>query len=678
LLRNLPFGAAVSPYVTALMGAVVAVLVGLLLTLGAQAIWSAAFQAALSVATGSVSSIGAYLTPDLVKLFMIEQRVPLTVQVAASDASGATANGAFSLPLTGLLLAPAIALTVGGYISAASDYTRQPRYAIVRGALISPVYAVALAIMALTSASTLQIPAGGATVSISVSADPLWAFLNGLLWGALFGALGGWVQVAGRRSLSAALTAARRSARPELYGAGMGALAAFALGVLGFMALAIALGALALVSQQATITPNPLLSLATKGASGSAVVIFAVMALALPAGAILLALTTGASLSVALPGVNQLASQTFSFTSVGSQLHYPLWYSTALIIPFIALLTGGRVSARAAGATGAGRALVAGALMSLPFSVLLTLMAALSGFNVQVTALDTTQGVSAAIAILPTFFISLLAAAVVGALGGLSEVTLPWLGKIPHWLALPLFPLSFLLSLLLDLITGSPYGARRSLARLYFYDGVALTILLALAGVALDFVNSAPNPTLPFRTLAVLDSVAAALLVGLPLLFFAGSAITALSEPLYDTELAAPAAPAAVVAPLTPVQPGIAYTYPPVYSQPVAGPAGYQAPLSTPISAPPPGYAPLYPAGYPPGYPAALTPPAAPAIPQTPSYTPVMPAISAPAPAPPYATPASIPAAQVTQSGAEATPDAESAPPAEAEAEAEAEREDVP
>ncbi len=113
-------------------------------------------------------------------------------QVALTGAISSTA------PTTLLLIIPAIGLIIGGYLAASTDYTERRRFSTIRGASICILYALLTLIASLFASGSLAAKSttDGLTVALSgtITADAVSVFFNALLWGAVFGAFGGYLR----------------------------------------------------------------------------------------------------------------------------------------------------------------------------------------------------------------------------------------------------------------------------------------------------------------------------------------------------------------------------------------------------------------------------------------------------------------------------------------------------
>src|SRR5579859_4403760 len=254
LLRNASLRYAVSKWFTGLAGAAVALGVGLLLTLIMQSLWNGLITGIFGTsADGKAESV--FFSPSFLNFFALEHQVTLLFHITSSSISE---DLSYNLPTLGFLIVPALALTLGGYFGASSDYRRTARFSIARGALIGPFYAIILLFLALLSSSQLDGQTLGFGSSISGTASPnvLQEFLFGLLWGTLFGALGGWIQLTGRRWLSAALPTLQSLRHTRVAGALAGAGVALVCCLLLFVAVEFSFVVYEATTAAGTLTPQ--------------------------------------------------------------------------------------------------------------------------------------------------------------------------------------------------------------------------------------------------------------------------------------------------------------------------------------------------------------------------------------------------------------------------------------
>lgn len=614
LMRNLSPGAVYTPWITSIIGAVVALAAGLILTALAGALWSNALGDALNSSLLSVGGSGfsdlarQVLTPDLFKLFALAHHVSLHLSGPLSGGASAAANATLSLnvPLTGLLLIPALALTLGGYVSASSDFSRLARYSIARGALVAPFYAVLLAICAVLGSSTTTASGANSLLSefgtVTVAPSLLEAVLYGLLWGLIFGALGGWIHVSGRFWLSTALATLQTIRNGRIAGALAGAVAALATAILLFSAAYVGLAAFGGVSGIA-------FSSASSGPSTSIVTTLTLYLLFAPVVAVYgFALATGAPIGVfVVDSVTHLntgvtisllngyqAGQTPVTTggpvSTGAAPHFPpnpLYY-LLILGALMSYLVGGRVAARVARAGGAGQGFVAGALMAVPLSIFMTFAAYLAaiGYSLSGTFGPSGQSDTTSITISAAyggmFLAVLVAGAVFGGLGGASVVAMPWLGALPRVLLLPVRPFARLLTPLLDALIGRDRRRQPGQATRWIYDGVGAMVFFGILTGALAILNNAAPTLVPFAVLWRVEGVIVALLAGVPLACFLGALVAAFTTP-------------APIVPVAPTMPAMPVFVPPPLTMPEPVPAYATLPGAMPGAMPDTSFAPSMP-----------------------------------------------------------------------------------
>jgi len=159
------------------------------------------------LSTGNVLSLGNssssnsasfYSNPLLLLTYTQRSTFDLNVSTNASDTSipGNSITESVTPPLSLLLIIPAIGLIFGGYLAASTNYGGRLLFSITRGASICVIYALLVLIISLVASSSVTI---GNTTDSSVSESLVFspevfsALLNALLWGLVFGALGGYL-----------------------------------------------------------------------------------------------------------------------------------------------------------------------------------------------------------------------------------------------------------------------------------------------------------------------------------------------------------------------------------------------------------------------------------------------------------------------------------------------------
>ncbi|HEU4783079.1 MAG TPA: zinc ribbon domain-containing protein, partial [Ktedonobacterales bacterium] len=188
-LRYLPPESAAVPWISIPIGALLALVAGLLVTILGLVFWTRAigymlgFGGAVNVNTGLFGSV---LSPNLLQLFLLEHGLPMSLALGSPGATGSF-SALVTAPLTGLSLIPACALIFAGYVAAASDFSHRLGFSLARGALVGPVYAVLLLLVALFGSSTIHL-AQNTTIQLHPSLG--MAVLAGLIWGTVLGACG--------------------------------------------------------------------------------------------------------------------------------------------------------------------------------------------------------------------------------------------------------------------------------------------------------------------------------------------------------------------------------------------------------------------------------------------------------------------------------------------------------
>jgi hypothetical protein len=382
---------AVTKWAAALAGGGLAMGIALSLALVVQLVWNAllaAFAPGLSdpVTAFAERTLAAVLGGSPVKLLALANLAPLQLFGATSPVPGA-GQFQFNPPLSALLLIPMVALVLGGALSAASDCTGRARYSVARGALVGPVYAALLSLLTALGGIHLDGTMFGLGGAPALFAAPGTTLFYGLLWGTLFGALGGWVRLYGRRSLSEVLARLTRIARfRRAVGALVGAVVTLAYGLGGSLALALA-GLVALLASGNTPAWLASAGQATHmGGTPQGILGLALLALTLaPSLAIwVFVFASGGSLDVdyvtyAPAGHTGISFSTFALSG-GSQAPSAALYLLALL-PIACCYLGGRAAARFAGADSRGAGFLTGALVVPPlcvFALILTTLATLS------------------------------------------------------------------------------------------------------------------------------------------------------------------------------------------------------------------------------------------------------------------------------------------------------------
>jgi len=527
LAERLEARLATNKWISATLGAALAVGLGLILTLLAQGLLNGALGSApqsndaSATAAFTGDALRALLGGNPIKLFLIAQRVPLQLV----SGPGAV-NGQLSLfaPLTLLALIPLIALVLGGAVASASDFERRARYSVARGALLGPVYALFLLALALCSLSPVEGDALGAAGGAYVMAAPVGAFMSGLVWGTLYGALGGWIHLHGRRSLRALPRSLERLPVPRLVGAALGGLTAVGAGLLACLGVALAVAVYFTLNGMTPTLSGGLTRL--HAAPGESLTTLALMATLAPSlAATLWSLSVGAPIQTAqVSYVGQGAFQS-GFGAFGLSTWGGAWLLLALI-PVVACFFGGRIAARFIGARRIVGAITTGALIAPVVSAITYLLVAQAGVGVAASL----PGGSFILDVSPDAFTAALRifalAALAGGLGGWSTLFTP--APLSDRLAIPgLLAVRARLYATLDALTRRPSCAPPSSTRALCYDAALAACGLSALTLALDGATLLLARSISLTYLSAATSLAAALLVAIPFLWLAVALLSA-------------------------------------------------------------------------------------------------------------------------------------------------------
>ena len=535
--RFVPPEWATAPWISIPVGALVALALGLLASVIGLLLWGRAIAwllGATDMLGASANLVNAVLSPNLLQLLLLEHGVPMALALGAPG-GGASFSALETLPLTGLSLIPAIALILGGYVAAASDFTGQLRFSVLRGALVGPIYGILLLLVALFGSSAVRVGQG---IVIQLHPSLGVAFLAGLIWGTLLGALGGLLAVR-RHHL---FTTTRR---PDLLaGASWGALIALGSGLL------LALVALAAGVMAHAVGTVPTATGETGGGLGGAlnavVVAIALLVVVAPVAALWLFTlgtgtnieswlnTTGLNAPAGAPGATG-ATGTSTFGLLAAQ-HHPTsaaWW-LMLLIPLASYIIGGRAAAHIARADSLRDGALAGWLMAVALSLLMLVLTLLSRVvlvsDATVGPLSITTSLGIAPASLAVFLLILLVGGVIGALSGASAVLAPQSGPVIAMAAAPLLPrMEPALSLarqpwdMLDAVRGRPTS--RTPLRALLYAALLAAIVLVALFLIVALLGWIASHFAPISAVRGFDGFFAGLAVGVPLLALASAVI---------------------------------------------------------------------------------------------------------------------------------------------------------
>lgn len=527
-LRYMPPEWAVSPWVSIPVGALVALVVGLVATAIGLLFWSRALGYLLDTSSTigtNQSLLESARFPNLLQLLLLEHGVPMALSLGSPGATGSF-SAQETLPLTGLSLIPACALILAGYVAAASDFSHRLRFSVLRGALVGPVYGILLLLVALFGSSSVTLQQATA---IQLQPSLGYAFLIGLVWGGLLGALGGLLAIRRHHLFT-------MNRQPDLVaGASWGALIALGSGLL-LAAVALAAG---LAAQVVGTVPSAsgTGSSGVLGAIGAIVVTLALLLVVAPVGALwLFTLGTGATIDgwFSATGANAVSGRSTLGLLVAQQHPPSVAWWLLLLIPLASYLIGGRAAAHIARADSLRDGALAGWLMAVALSVLMLLLTLLTRVLISSEGTFFDRPFTASLDIGPSagavFWLVLLVGGVFGALGGASAVLAAEPGPRVATMAAPLLlELEPVLSVarrpwdMFDASRGQ-YSAR-TLLRVLIYMAALLAVVLLALFLVIVLLGLIFSHFMPMSAVRGFDGFFAGIAVGVPLLLLASAAI---------------------------------------------------------------------------------------------------------------------------------------------------------
>ena len=438
-------------------------------------------------------------------------------------------------PLSGLLVIPALLLTLGGYVAACTDLQNRVQSSLLRGAAIAIPYTVLLLIV--VTQVNGPIPQGtgvSSTDTNTLSMDVALLVVFGLLWGVLFGMLGASLKLACGRWRHMIRQYFLYTRHPQVAGMIVGALAAAGVG-LG-LALLFVSGFLAYSSYSSSVLfsrlcyPGNWQYLLTWGVSQGPL-----------HAANLYLFSFGSPITIINSG---LQGNTCFYTNTphtvltlrDSSLHFPPWVYAVLLLPVISLFLGGRASVAVSRVRGIGPAAMQGALIAVPFTVLMVLLSLISAITYTNSYTSTTNSTasntlsSAGAGAIDIILWVLLSGAVFGLLGGIYEAShlktsvSKLFSTIGRALSLPASPVY----LLFDTLSKQPPSSRTR-ARSLTYSTFVVALLLVIVALIVGGSLIAMNQTVSFQDNLRARDVVSTLLIILPGLLALSACVSALS-----------------------------------------------------------------------------------------------------------------------------------------------------
>lgn len=468
---------------------------------------------------------------DSLQLFLVMHGVPFQEQYqSGTDLSQYTAVA----PLSGLLLLPALLLTFGGYLAACTDLRNRLQSSLLRGAAVAVPYTLLLLLMMTQVNGPIpSSPGNGPSITETLSMNSGLILVFGLLWGALFGTLGASLKLAQGQWRDMLRRYFLLSRHPQVIGMLVGGLSAAGLGLA--LSLLVVFGFLALSTFSV-----PLLARLCSPGDWQYLLIWGLSQGPLHAANLyFFSFGTPITITNTFPGDYSCFYSNAPHTVLtlrDTTLHFPPWLYAVLLLPVISLFYGGRASVAISRVRGAGPAAIQGALIAVPFTMLMMLLSLMSTItNTTTSSAAGSAGInytqSAGAATIDIVLWALLSGAVLGALGGIyesSSVSISvsrLLTTVGSAVSLPFRPLF----LLFDELSGQAHSARRTSARSLFYSAFAVALLLAIIALIAGGALITFSQTVSFQENQRIRDILSVLLITLPGLLLLSSCVSALA-----------------------------------------------------------------------------------------------------------------------------------------------------
>ncbi|GHO46196.1 hypothetical protein KSX_43590 [Ktedonospora formicarum] len=482
---------------------------------------------------------------DTSELFLTAQNTHATYQTISSGSSStSTASDTFTSPFHILLLLQGLFLILGGYLAASTDFRNTSLNSLLRGASIAIPYTALLFLLSTQVNGTIPpiftdlSDTSSSTSTLTV--DPNTLLLFGLLWGALFGLIGAGIKLGQgqlRHKIHRYLYTHRH---PQIAGIITGGIASTLLGL--FMALIAALGLHSQMHNASNLNYIPDVNLTpvhegifqgfTNFVNG---LMRAVALLAYSCGAPIITHADRNNFYSLKNDSNQIWQQ------LGGGLITHPWAFVLLLIPIIALFVGGRISASISRVRGSGPGAIQGALIALPFTVLLiaftlinTNSMTLSGYGSSYSS-ETTNAIitiSRGANFGDVLLWGLVSGAITGALGGAYQNSMLRLSvsKILGSIVKPILLIFTPLYVVFDILLGRPRTQKRSTGSVLLYTAFIAALVLAVLSVGVGLMLIGQNQTITLDQSEQFRDLMALLLIGLPGILLLSAAASALAH----------------------------------------------------------------------------------------------------------------------------------------------------
>jgi hypothetical protein len=477
---------------------------------------------------------------ESVQLFLVMQGVGLHMHIAYAGGSVASVDYSPVAPLHGLLILPALLLTIGGYVAASTDLRNQVQSSLLRGGAISIPYTLLLLILSSQANGNVPVSVLEGSESITLTMDTATLLIFGLLWGTLFGLLGASLKIGRGQWRYMLHQFLRNSTHPQLAGMLAGGCCASGLG-LGLSCITL-YGFLAYTAFSVPWLKDNLCM------AGDWQLLTAWGITQGPLHAVNLFLFSfGVPITI---HPSETISQCFyqalpqtALTLRDGNLHFAPWVYALLLLPALSLFMGGRVSVALARTQAIGSSAIQGLLIVVPFTVLMVLLAFISSVTSTFVFADSAGTTpvphveSAGAGMIDILLWALLSGALFGALGGIYEGSTAkskgqrFLSGLASIIQLPVKPFYALL----DHLSGQPSSSRHSPVRSLLYGALLCTLLLAVASAVVGWILIANNQTISIDTNLHLRDIVSTLLITIPgLLLFCACATALARDPLAE------------------------------------------------------------------------------------------------------------------------------------------------
>lgn len=429
-------------------------------------------------------------------------------------------------------------------MAASTDFYQRRNSSLLRGAALGLPYALLMFLF--LPAVNGNITYTSSTDQITLAIDGVSVFFFCLLWGMLFGLFGAslklgqghWRQMASRALVS--------SKFPQITASLTGALAAIGLG-LALALLVILPWMTASTFQIFSVSAAQPLEISGAASWQESAASDINQGPLLAANLFMYSFNAPLKLSAQTSGGSfGGANSTQTLNILGGTPHASPWLYLLPLIPIISLFLGGRVSAAFGRSRGVGPGMVQGLLITVPFTLLMVLIALFCTFTQQYTGSDSSSGILtifAGVEPVQVLLWSFLSSFLLGALGGAYQgSSLKNSGSaFLRTLATPLRAVSKPATVLGERLSGKSHGERPTAAAILLYNACFWTIVLIGLTILASILLLVLNQTFSLDQNHLVTNVLTSLLIALPgLLLLYALAATLTEEPAAQLRAAQP------------------------------------------------------------------------------------------------------------------------------------------